>query len=458
MSSLHTAIINDRLCQIRTLLTVGVKVDKRDALGRTPLMVACFMSNEKRRQIVCDLLLAHGANVDLMDKFKRTMLMYSCATRNKLLLRKLIECIDTDLNKTDKDGNTCLMYAAIEGDVEVMKLILQPFEMYGISLDVRNKRDFTAYLLALKNGNVECAQILQDRGASTNIFDSDNYWGGNEWLASHYQNRINCERLQSAHIVRSRTENVQRREDSLHHRVMHRPRSMPPLLDYSDYQETSNSQASYQDKQGVRKSRLTSAATLLGTGSSCDRSQKSKIKITAKGFKLLRPVTSGSVGKTASRPKKDWKDENEVETSSEDQQREIRDYDDIVQPLPASSFRSTAMTLEGKIDFGDKAVISVLDEHCKKRQQQQLIKLFEEYSINQVPIPLAIPKQCKNENDTQQTLLNATEMQKREQTYLSTLNIPQRKRRLSTVRAKIIDIKAEMRALTAMKSGKFANI
>ena len=457
MSSLHTAIINDRLSQIRTLLTVGVKVDKRDAQGRTPLMVACFMTKEKRRQIVCDLLLARGADVDLMDKFKRTMLMYACATRNIFLLRKLIECIDTDLNKTDKDGNTCLMYAAIEGDVEVMKLILQPFEMYGISLDVRNKRDFTAYLLALKNGNVECAQILQDRGASTNIVDSEFYWGGNKWLASHYKNRINCGRLQSAQIVESKTENMQRREDSLHHRVMQRPRSMPPLLDYSHYQETSNSQAYYQDKQGVRKSRLTSAATWLGTGSSCDRSQKSKIKILAKGFKLPRPVTSGSVGKTASRPKKDWNDENEVGTSPEDQEREIGDYDIFVQPLPASSLRSEAMTLEGEIDFRDKVSTSVRDERCKKKQQQELIRLFEEYSINQVPIPLAIPKQCRNENDMQQTLSNATEMQKREQTYVSTLNIPQRKRRLSTVRAKIIDIKAEMRALTAMKSGKFAN-
>eukprot|EP00112_Aurelia_sp_Birch-Aquarium-sp1_P016712 Seg381.29 transcript_id=Seg381.29/GoldUCD/mRNA.D3Y31 product="Ankyrin repeat domain-containing protein 63" protein_id=Seg381.29/GoldUCD/D3Y31 len=457
MSSLHTAIINARLCQIRTLLTVGMKVDKKDAQGRTPLMVACFMTNEKRRQIVCDLLLAHGANVDLMDKFKRTMLMYACATRNKFLLHKLIECIDTDLNKMDKDGNTCLMYAAIEGNAGVMKLMLQPFEMYGISLDVRNKRGFTAYLLALKNGNVECAQILQNKGASTNIFDSENYWGGKEWLSSHNNNRINRERLQSAHIGRSKTENMRRREDNHYHGILQRPRSMPPLLDYSDYQETSNSQAFYQNKQGVRKRKPNSVATSLGTNLLHDRSLESKSKMAAKGLKLSRPLKGSSSSKTVPGAKETWDDENENDITFAYQAKEIRDYGINAQPLPASSFRSEAMKMEGTTDFGDSISISTRSKHHKKQQQQQLIKIFEEYSINQVPIPLAIPKQYKKENDTQQRPLKATEMQKREQTYFSTFNIPQRKRRLSTVRAKINDMKAEMRALNALNSGKFAN-
>ena len=168
-------------------------------------------------------------------------------------------------------------------------------------------------------------------------------------------------------------------------------------------------------------------------------------------------ILSWSSHETDSAAKKSWNYEKDPDTSSTDRAKAAGNYDVVVKPRSGSLFPSEAMTLERRNEFGDDVSISAHDEHRQKQQQAELIKLFEEYSINQVPIPLAIPKPRKNEHDTQQRLLKATETQKAEQMYLSTLNIPQRKRRLSTVRAKIIDMKTEMRALTALKSGKFAN-
>ena len=447
MSSLHTAILNDRIHQIRMLLTVGIKVDTKDAQGRTPLMVACFMTNKKRRQIVCDLLLVHGANVNLIDKFKRTVLMYACATRNTFLLRELTEYVETDLNKTDKDGNTCLMYAAIEGDVEVMKLILRPFEMYGITLDVRNQRGFTAYLLALKNGNVECAQLLQNKGASTNIFDSENHWGGKEWLASHYKNRLHRESLQSGHHVRSKSENLQRREDSHSHGLLQRPRSMPPLLDYSNNQETHNSQVRCQSKFS-RRSKPSSAASSLGTRSVDHRSRESETQMAAKTLKSPRPGTGSSVSKTVPRPRMAWNNEKEVDTFAEDQEKEIGDYDVILRPLTGCSFRSEAIIIDGKSDFGDSVLISTHDKRRKNYQQEQLVKLFEQYSLNQVQLPRAKPKQQKIEIDVKQRPLKGPEMQKREATF-------QRKRRMSiSANATKLSDKFRMRALGALSAFK----
>ena len=432
MSLLHTTIINDSIHQLRMYLTVGVKVDVRDAQGRTPLMVACFMTNKKRRRIACELLLAHGANVDLRDKFKRTVLMYACSTRNIFLLRELLQYIDTDLNKTDNDGNTCLMYAAIEGDIEVMKLILEPFEIYGIGLDLRNKRGFTAYLLALKNGNVGCAQILKDKGASINIFDSENYWGGKEWLASHYKNRLNRESLQSAHIVRSKSQNMQRGENNQHHDVMQRPRSMPPSLHHSNYLQTPNSQANYHNVTGAKRSKRNLAATSLVAPSSDDRTREFKSQEAAKRLKTPRPVTGSSVRTTVPRAKIAWNDENEVDASFEDQKEEIGDYDIIVRPLTGCSFRSEAITTEGKSDFGDSVSISIGYKHRKKQQQQrQLFKLFEEYSMNQVPIPPEAQKRCKRDSKVKRPRFKSFEMQKREQSHLSSHGIPMRKRKMS---------------------------
>eukprot|EP00112_Aurelia_sp_Birch-Aquarium-sp1_P016715 Seg381.32 transcript_id=Seg381.32/GoldUCD/mRNA.D3Y31 product="Ankyrin repeat domain-containing protein 63" protein_id=Seg381.32/GoldUCD/D3Y31 len=458
MSSLHAAIINDRLHQVRMLLGVGVRVDVKDEQGRTPLMVACFMTNKKRRQVVCDLLLGSGANVDLMDKFKRTLLMYACATRNIFLLKELTEYVEIDLNKKDKDGNTCLMYAAIEGDVEVVKLILEPFEMYGISLDKRNKCGFTAYLLALKNGNVECAQILKDKGASTNMFDLENYWGGKEWLASHYKNRLDRESKQSAHHVRAKSENMQRREDSHNHGILQRPRSMPPLFHYPECHKTNNSQENYQNKQGVRKSEPRSMASSLGR-SVDDRSRESKSQGAAKGLKLPRPVTGSSVSKTAPRAKKAWNDENEAGTAPDYQKVEDGDYDAITRTQTGCSFRSDAMTTAGKSDFRRCVSTSTGEKHPRKRQQEQLIKLFEQYSMNHLHLPSARPRGhgqasgsqaklgSKKDDDIKQQLLRAFE-QKAETAF----SLPQRKRRQSKPRLKMSDIKAKLRAIAMLAS------
>ena len=445
------------------LLGVGVRVDVKDEQGRTPLMVACFMANKKRRQIVCDLLLVHGANVNLMDKFERTVLMYACATRNVFLLRELTEYIELDLNKRDKDGNTCLMYAAIEGDVEVMKLILQPFEMYGITLDMRNKQGFTAYLLALKNGNVECAQLLQDKGASTNIFDSENYWGGKEWLAIHYKNRLNRESLKSAHHARPKSENMRQKEESQNNGTLQRPRSMPPLFHYPDRHKTQKSHENYQNEQRARKSKPRSMTSSLGTKSVDDRSQESQGKKAAKGLKLPRPVTGSSVSNTVPVAKKAWNDKSEVGTTPKNQKEEAKDGDVITRAQTGSSFRSDAMTTAGKSDY-ERCVSTLIGEkHLRKKQQEQLIKLFEQYSTNHLSLPSAKPKQSGQESESQTKLgpkkdddLKQQLLKAFEQRAEAALSLTQRKRKMSKPRLKMSDIKAKLRAIAMLASMRAA--
>ena len=464
MSTLHTAIINDRLHQVRMLLGVGVRVDVKDEQGRTPLMIACFMANKKRRKIVCDLLLSSGANVNLMDKFERTILMYACATRNTFLLQELTEYIELDLNKRDKDGNTCLMYAAIEGDVEAMKLILQPFEMYGITLDMRNKQGFTAYLLALKNGNVECAQLLQDKGASTNIFDSENYWGGKEWLASHYKDRLNRDSLQSAHHARPKSENMRRKEESQNNGTLQRPKSMPPLFHYPDCHRTQKSQENYQNEQGVRESKPPRSMTSsLDTKSVGNRPHESKGKKAAKGLTLPRPVTGSSVSNTVPAVKKAWNDKNEVGTAPKNQREDAREDNVTIRKQTGCSFRPEAITTAGKSDY--KRCVSTLtgEKHLTKKQQEQLIKLFEQYSTNHLSLPSAKPKQSGQESESQTKLgprkdddLKQQLLKAFEQRAEAALSLAQRKRKMSKPRLKMSDIKAKLRAIAMLASMRAA--
>ncbi|XP_065069377.1 uncharacterized protein LOC135694525 [Rhopilema esculentum] len=421
MPGLHCAIVDERLHQIRAFLAVGMRVNIKDEEGRTPLMVACFMKNLKRRDIVCQQLLEHGADVDVVDKFRRTVLMYACATRNDFLLDRLLEYTDSDLNQTDKDGNTCLMYAAIEGDVYVLQKILQPITGYGLSLDVVNKRGFTAYLLALKNGNVECARLLQENGASARIFDMQNYWNGEQWLESHYSKRFCRETLGAT-------------ETSSKKSLLRRPKSMPPLV---DQQKRGRSSSNFIRGDAVKHRPHTAT---MNFDALCFRKDSSNRHIPPPSKRFSERSLLSRISKSTKRA---TGKENIDDSASDYQDDVIGDYDTIVRPQTGYSFRTETLSMAGRSEYFERVSTSGKIRPQSRGQKEQLIKIFEQYSINQVPIPPAIPK-----------IDSIVERKKvgRDQTRrMSVSSDRPRQRRLSTVRAKVKDVRAEVRTITAMK-------
>ena len=143
-----------------------------------------------------------------------------------------------------------------------------------------------------------------------------------------------------------------------------------------------------------------------------------------------------------------WNSEREVDTSAKDQEKEIGDYDVILRPLTGCSFRSEAITIDGKSDFGDSVLTSTHGKHRKNHQQKQLVKLFEQYSLNQLQLPQATPKQQKIEAEVKRRSLKGIEMHKREATF-------QRKRRMSiSANATKLSDKFKMRALGALSAFK----
>eukprot|EP00794_Sanderia_malayensis_P008187 gene8187-9065_t len=171
MLALHTAIIKID-CVKLTSSSGRNKRESADEFGRTPLMMACFMRNFKRRKMVCGLLLDYGANIETLDFHNRNTIMYACATRNEYLLKRLLLFVDSDMNHTDIDGNTCLMYAAIEGDARILHMVVDKLQRYGL-----------------------------DNDASVKILDFENFQGGEEWMKTHYVERLKRENL---HIGRQR--------------------------------------------------------------------------------------------------------------------------------------------------------------------------------------------------------------------------------------------------------------
>lgn len=179
---LHQAVCSGRFHQTRLFLDIGVKPSMTDNQGRTPLMLAACIINETVALRIARLLLSRGARVDCTDFLGRTALSYACEKGRCRLVSLLLDDDSADVNMADRDGNTPLMYAAMSGDVETLREILQVVVKYRLSVDLRNKKGFSAYLLAAQMANTECAKILETEAkASVDVRDTEFFLSGKEW-------------------------------------------------------------------------------------------------------------------------------------------------------------------------------------------------------------------------------------------------------------------------------------
>ena len=183
--SLHQAITSGRLHQTRLLLDIGANVNSCDRQLRTPFMLTAVVEQEKIGLKMAKILLDKGANVERVDLEGRTAMSYACLHGRESIIALLLDETDFDsiINLADKEGNTPLMYVAMSGSTGALRRVLEIIMKYGISVDLRNRKGFSAYLLAAKLGNVQCAHVLKvEGGASDGIRDLEFFLCDKEWV------------------------------------------------------------------------------------------------------------------------------------------------------------------------------------------------------------------------------------------------------------------------------------
>ena len=168
---LAEAISNGRLYQTKMILNDFTNLNYLDDEGLSPLMRAFMIEDAKHRtrSAMVKLLVQHKADVNFRNKHGQNVLNWACKA-NKLDLVKLLfeKCLqDIDLTTQDLEGNTPLIYAVMNNNVNMVKLLVGVLKKYSLSVDQRNKEDQTAYLKALKMGLDECASILSQVGKAS---------------------------------------------------------------------------------------------------------------------------------------------------------------------------------------------------------------------------------------------------------------------------------------------------
>ena len=147
------AALNGNLKIIEQALEEGYKVDARDRNQRTALMYAAFNGHTA----VVKKLIDAKADVNAQDSMGSTALMFSSSGPFSETIQLLLER-GAKINTVDRNEHfSALMWAAAEGQVEVVKLLLK----HGADLSLKDVDGDTAESFATQKNHTDVVKILQ---------------------------------------------------------------------------------------------------------------------------------------------------------------------------------------------------------------------------------------------------------------------------------------------------------
>ena len=136
----------------------GIQLDKRDALGGTPL----YYASAKGSRDIVKLLLEAGADASIADNQSRTALHMASQAGNKDIIRLLCDN-GVDVNGSDQQGKTPLIYAVENGRGEACRLLLE----LGADKTLTDQNGHNAFDYAAANGMRDVIALLEDEQKKT---------------------------------------------------------------------------------------------------------------------------------------------------------------------------------------------------------------------------------------------------------------------------------------------------
>ena len=117
---LHRAALDGNDTVISVLIQHGAEVNKRGPVGRTPLHNASVNGH-----VACiHELMRHGADVEARDSERWATPLQLAAYFNRLdCVKVLLDKYSASINTADKFGFTALNFAAVAGNLDVVKLL-----------------------------------------------------------------------------------------------------------------------------------------------------------------------------------------------------------------------------------------------------------------------------------------------------------------------------------------------
>ncbi len=153
MQAFREAALNGRVQKVKEILPDLKNVDAADENGNTALMLAGYNGHTE----IVRLLLDHDADINHFNPEGRNVLMYTASGPYPETVELLLDR-GAELNRADKGEHfTALMWAAAEGNMEVVKVLLK----HGADASLKDVDGDTAASFARKNGHDEVADFIE---------------------------------------------------------------------------------------------------------------------------------------------------------------------------------------------------------------------------------------------------------------------------------------------------------
>ncbi len=156
-------------------------------------LLFCASTNATQAQNLADIvsagdreqalsLLATGIDVNATQSDGSSALLYAVYAGDVELVKQLLAA-GADANHGNEYGAVPMAEAAMQGNVEIMQLLLA----HAALPDQTNLEGETALMIAARSGNIPAAELLLEQGAAVNAKES---WGGQSalmWAAAQNQ-------------------------------------------------------------------------------------------------------------------------------------------------------------------------------------------------------------------------------------------------------------------------------
>ncbi|MGB5848715.1 MAG: ankyrin repeat domain-containing protein [Ignavibacteriaceae bacterium] len=166
---LANAVVNKDLNALDSLLNAGIDINvTEEDRGATVLLIACSFKDYEN---VVSILISRGADVNFKGKDGRTPLMW--AAGNSLETTKILLDNGADVKAKGDDGMNAFIQSTFgilskKVSTDVMDLLLENGADINSALSSRDAAGWTALLFASINGDIELAEYLVSQGANVN--------------------------------------------------------------------------------------------------------------------------------------------------------------------------------------------------------------------------------------------------------------------------------------------------